>query len=151
MAASLSHSGKSPAYTQYVDGTRPALASAVVDVIGDEIFIFDEGLAFDGRGCVAPAAARSPSTADGAAVTVGPVLIWNSYVGGSTVGRVQLTELSPAIAQGQAVTVSYTDPTGRRRQRHPGCRRQRRRLFTTGEGGVPAVVNESTVDRSRRR
>ena len=78
-------------------------------------------------------------TADGAAITVGiafPLID----------GRFQVSSLAPQIRQGQTVKVVYTDPTGgddtKAIQDAAG---NDAADFTTGEDGVPAVTNDSTV------
>ena len=55
------------------------------------------------------------------------------------------------IAQGQAVTVTYTDPSGGDDDDALQDAGNDAADFTTGEGGVPAVVNESTASTAPRR
>ena len=78
-------------------------------------------------------------TADGAAITVGiafPLID----------GQFQVSSLAPQIRQGQTVKIVYTDPTGgddtKAIQDAAG---NDAADFTTGEDGVPAVTNDSTV------
>ena len=81
-------------------------------------------------------------TADGAAITVGGVFPLSD-------GQIRLTLLAPQIYQGQTVKIVYTDPTGgddtRAIQDAAG---NDAADFTTGEGDVPAVTNNSTVEPS---
>ena len=78
-------------------------------------------------------------TADGVAITVGiafPLID----------GRFQVSSLAPQIRQGQTVKIVYTDPTGgddtKAIQDAAG---NDAADFTTGEDGVPAVTNDSTL------
>ena len=78
-------------------------------------------------------------TADGVAITVGiafPLID----------GRFQLSSLAPQIRQGQTVKVVYTDPTsGDDTKAIQDAAGNDAADFTTGEDGVPAVTNNSTV------
>ena len=78
-------------------------------------------------------------TADGTAITVGIVFPLID-------GELRLSSLAPQIYQGQSVTVIYTDPTAGNDvaaiQDEAG---NDAADFTTGEDGVPAVTNNSTV------
>ena len=138
VAASLSHSGKSPAYTQYVDGVPPMLTEAAVPGSGRWIELsFDEHLDTANP----PAAGAFAVTADGVSVAFLGVFVAD--------GNVLLTPLSRAIARGQSVTVTYTDPSGGDDTAAvQDALGNDTPSFTTGEGGVPGVVNNSTVDRT---
>ena len=78
-------------------------------------------------------------TADGVAITVGiafPLID----------GRFQVSSLAPQIRQGQTVKVVYTDPTsGDDTKAIQDAAGNDAADFTTGEDGVPAVTNDSTV------
>ena len=78
-------------------------------------------------------------TADGAAITVGIV----TPIAGNVL---RLSSLAPQIYQGQTVIVTYTDPTAGNDeiaiQDEAG---NDAASFTTGEGDVPAVTNNSTL------
>ena len=80
-------------------------------------------------------------TADGAAITVGiafPLID----------GRFQVSSLAPQIRQGQTVKVVYTDPTsGDDTKAIQDAAGNDAADFTTGEDGVPAVTNDSTLAR----
>ena len=124
-----------------VDLAPPALASAAVSGSGRLIeLVFDENLDIDFQSL--PPASAFAVIVDGVAVTVGTVLP-------TTADGISF-RLSPAIAQGQTVTVSYIDPSGgddaNAIQDAAG---NDAADFTTGEDGVPAVVNESTVEDTR--
>ena len=81
-------------------------------------------------------------TADGAAITVGGVFPLSG-------GRVQLSSLAPQIYQGQTVTVTYSDPTSvNDTNAIQDTAGNDASSFTTGEDGVPAVTNNSTVEPS---
>ena len=78
-------------------------------------------------------------TAVGAAISVGGV--FPGILGGTS-----LTSLAPQIYQGQTVTVTYTDPTaGNDEDAIQDEAGNDAASFTTGEDGVPAVTNNSTV------
>ena len=84
---------------------------------------------------------RVSVTADGSAVTVGEVIVREDQT--SFIRRlVSVAKLSPAITHGQVVVVSYSDPTGDDATdvlQDPAGNDVA--SFTTGSGGVPAVVN----------
>ncbi len=87
------------------DLTPPILTSGVVGASGDSIQLrFSEPLDLDDGRTPAPTAVSV--AADGEAVSVGGL----QPVGG-TEQSIVLTGLTPLIEQGQAVTVSYVDPT----------------------------------------
>ena len=121
-----------------LDTTPPALESATVLPDGTTIeLVFDEELDITSI----PGSSFSV-TAAGSTVTVGGI-----YIGldpnDASFAFVGLQELSPAIKYGQTVTVSYIDPTtgddtAAVLQDAAG---NDVASFTTGSGGVPAVVN----------
>ena len=80
-------------------------------------------------------------TADGVAITVGiafPLID----------GRFQVSSLAPQIRQGQTVKIVYTDPTsGDDTKAIQDAAGNDDADFTTGEDGVPAVTNDSTLAR----
>ena len=126
------------------DTTPPALESATVLADGTTIeLVFDEP--YDRVAAavlIRPRYAPFIVTADGSSVTVGQ---W-SYQRRSADGRhrtIQLNDLSPAITYGQTVIVSYIDPTTG--DDAIGVLQDEAgndvASFTTGSGGVPAVVN----------
>ena len=121
------------------DTTPPALESATAYTHGRAIgLFFDEAL--DDSIFTFPISLVSV-TADGSAVMVGEVAIRRDV--NLTHRLVVIGKLSPAITHGQVVTVSYTDPTT---GDDPGAVIQDAAgndaaSFTTGSGGVPAVVN----------
>ena len=78
-------------------------------------------------------------TADGAAITVGIAFPLVD-------GRFQASSLAPQIRQGQIVKVKYTDPTsGDDTKAIQDAAGNDAADFTTGEDGVPAVTNNSTL------
>ena len=78
-------------------------------------------------------------TADGAAISVGGVFP-------GIQGRTSLTSLAPLIRQGQTVKIVYTDPTsGDDTNAIQDAAGNDAAEFTTGEDGVPAVTNNSTL------
>ena len=124
-----------------VDGIRPTLASATVAADGTEITLvfdepYDDGAAVGLRIMGAP-----PSvTAAGSSVTVG---LWSNAVDADGKHRrLEFKNLSPTITYGQVVIVSYTDPTaGDDANVLEDKAGNDVASFTTGSGGVPAVVN----------
>ena len=121
-----------------VDTIGPVLTKADVAGTGRSIdLIFDETLDKDLASL--PPSGAFAVTADEVTVTVGRVL----PTGNADFISIQV---SPAIAQGQAVTVTYTDPTAgddtAAIQDEAG---NDAADFTTGEDDVPAVTNNSTV------
>ena len=102
--------------------------------------LFDELL--DGNVDHSPPTNAFAITADGAAITVGGAFPLID-------GRFQLSSLAPQIYQGQAVIVTYTDPTaGNDEAAIQDEAGNDASSFTTGEDGVPAVTNNSTVEPS---
>ena len=111
------------------DRTGPTLTGASIDSNGDRIeLLFDEFV--DTAAASSPLTSAFAVTADGAPVAVGAVLLQNTLE-----GSVFLRQLTRKIYQGQTVTVTYTDPTVGNDAA----------TFTTGEDGIPAVTNDSTV------
>ena len=87
------------------DRTPPRLASGAVGATGDSLELqFNEPLDL-GAGRT-PLVSAFTVTADGGSIVVGAVRVVPGYP-----QSVFLTGLVPAIRQGQAVSVSYTDPT----------------------------------------
>ncbi len=123
------------------DTTPPTLTSAEVDVLeGRGVDLeFSENL----QRFNPPPASAFTVTVDGSAVTVSSV-----GVPGSLVPQNQLfLTVSPVIiTQGQAVVVSYTDPTtGDDASAIQDAAGNDAAAFTTGSDGVPAVTNASPV------
>ena len=114
----------------------PELASATVSADGAEIaLVFDEAL--DAEAANGPPASAFTVTADGAAIAVG-----SAAVVASEPRQVRLSGLSPAIVPGQAVVVTYTDPTtGDDSAAVQDTNGNDAPSFTTGADGVPAAVN----------
>ena len=128
------------------DTTPPALDSATVlaaDVGAVIELTFDE--AYDFRGAFHLNATPAFSvTADSNSVTVGGLLFLPEADG--TYKRLKLDGLSPAITYGQLVTVSYTDPTtGDDTVAIQDAAGNDVSSFTTGSGGVPAVINNVPI------
>ena len=124
------------------DTTPPALESATVAADGTTItLVFDE--AFEQNAAFGLSATDFPVTADGSTVTVGSFGFVDE--GGVIVvyRTILLEELSPAITHGQVVTVSYIDPTTSDDTTAvlEDAAGNDVASFTTGSGGVPAVVN----------
>ena len=129
------------------DTEGPALASATVAAAGNAVtLVFDEDVA------VPPDPADAPtflaSLASAFAVTAGGD---DDPVGGlsaSSANPDQLTlGLSGVIAQGQAVTLTYTDPTaGDDAVALQDALGNETPTFTTGLNGVPAVINNSAIN-----
>ena len=87
------------------DRTPPRLASGAVDASGDTLELqFNEPLDL-GAGRL-PLVSAFTVTADGVPIAVGAVRVVSGHP-----QSVFLTGLAPAIRQGQAVSVSYADPT----------------------------------------
>ena len=119
-----------------VDGVRPRLASATVAEDGNSIdLVFDEP--YDPTAVAGLTTSIDFSvTADGSPVTIGG-LVYGTEEG------MTLNDLTPAITHGQIVIVSYTDDAA---NDAPASTLQDAAgndvaSFTTGSGGVPAVVN----------
>ena len=118
----------------------PTLSSATVNTVGIMIVLrFSENLDRSAGG-TPPVSAFSVSV-DGMSITVGDAVIL-----GTSPKQVWLTSLGRTIYQGQAVTVTYTDPTtGDDAAAIQDSDGDDTPSFTTGEDGVPAVVNNSNV------
>ena len=126
------------------DTTPPALASATVEADGAEItLLFDEP--YEQNAAFGLTTTDFSVTADGSSVTVGQLgFIFTSGM----YEMLELKSLSPVITYGQTVTVSYTDPPGDNSfATDPDIgviedlAGNDAASFTTGSGGVPAVVN----------
>ena len=125
------------------DTTPPALGIAEVTVDGTHILlIFNEGLDISGYSAIT--VSDFGVTADGNSVTVGSL---RTTVEFGEIDAITLVDLSPAITHGQVVTVSYADPTTG--DDTAGVLEDAAgndvASFTTGSGGVPAVVNNVPV------
>ena len=112
------------------------LTSATVSESGENIaLVFTEVVEQQTNG---PPASAFAVTVDGSALTVTDVLPSNEGEG--------LIAVAPPIKQGQAVVVTYTDPTtGDDANAIQDDAGNDAASFTTGSDGVPAVTNESTV------
>ena len=117
------------------DTTLPVLTSATVSESGENIaLVFTE----DVQQTYGPPASAFAVTVGGSAVTVTDVLTSNLGEG--------LIAVAPPISQGQAVVVTYTDPTtGDDANAIQDAAGNDAASFTTGSDGVAAVANESTV------
>ena len=120
------------------DTTPPTLTSATVLGGGTHIeFQFSENV----QRLSPPRASAFTATADGSAVTT------SSPRGIAGMHDVIQITISPAILQGQAVVVTYTDPTASNdRNAIQDTAGNDAATFTTGMNGVPAVTNNSTVN-----
>ena len=140
-------SGGVPAVTNNstVDLTGPALVSATVNAAGTRVqLVFSEDLVIPASGAVAflnTLAGSFSVTAAGSPLSVARAIATGSEP------RILSLPVSPDIGQGQAVVVSYTDPTaGDDDVALEDALGHETPSFTTGSGGVPAVTNNSTVD-----
>ena len=122
----------------------PALVSATVGAAGNAVaLVFDEDLDLpsddaDARTFLASLASAFAVTADGAGVPV-------SGLTASSADQLTLV-LSGVILQGQAVTLTYTDPTaGDDAVALQDILGNETPTFTTGRNNVPAVINNSAV------
>ena len=118
------------------DTTAPVLTSATVSESGEIIaLVFTEVVEQQNSG---PPASAFAVTVGGSAVTVTGLLPSNVGEG--------LLAVTPPIRQGQAVVVTYTDPTtGDDANAIQDDAGNDAASFTTGSDSVPAVTNESTV------
>ena len=123
----------------------PALVSATVGATGNAVTLaFDEDVALpsdsaDALTFLASLASVFDLRADGAGVAVSGLTA--SGTDGLTFG------LSGVIAQGQAVTLTYTDPTaGDDAVALQDGLGNETPTFTTGVDGVPDVINNSTIN-----
>ena len=123
--------------TVAADTTPPTLTSAGVNEAGLFILLgFSENLQLSNL----PPASAFTVTAGGSAVTVSGVLPRPGAP------DVFVITVSPAIRQGQAIVVTYTDPTaGDDATAFQDTAGNDAATFTTGLNGVPAVTNSSTV------
>ncbi len=129
-----------------VDLTGPALVSATVNADGDQVqLVFSEDLVIPASGVVAflnTLAGSFSVTAAGSPLSIGRV----SVTAGNA-PHILTLPVSPDIGQGQAVVLSYTDPTaGDDDVALEDALGHETPSFTTGMSGVPAVTNNSTVD-----
>ena len=124
----------------------PALVSATVGAAGNAVtLVFDEDVVLPSDSAealtfLASLASAFAVTADGAGVAV-------SGLTAASGDSDQLTiVLSGVILQGQAVTLTYTDPTaGDDAVALQDVLGNETPTFTTGLHGVPAVINNSTI------
>ena len=125
--------------TVAADTTPPTLTSATVIGGGGHIeFQFSENIPLLNQ----PPGSAFTVTADGIAVTTPNSPSWPSP---ATPDRLRL-RVSPVIFQGQAVVVTYTDPTaGDDANAIQDTAGNDAATFTTGMDGVPAVTNNSIV------
>ena len=132
------------------DRTGPALVSATVGATGTELeLVLSEPFATPQTEVEAIQFYSTLSTAFSVTANGGTkaftlvVALQNP-----SLGRIVLSLSSP-IAQGEAVVVSYTDPTaGDDAVALQDALGNETSSFVTGSGGVPAVTNNSTVDRT---
>ena len=119
------------------DTTPPTLTSATVIVGGTHIaLVFSENL----QASNPPTGSAFTVTADGSAVRV-------TNTGRSTINPAHFVlTVSPLIRQGQAVVVTYTDPTGGNDTNAiQDAAGNDVATFTTGLNSVPGVTNSSTL------
>ena len=128
-----------------LETTGPALVSATVGAAGNAVALaFDEDVALpsdsaDALTFLASLASVFDLRADGAGVAVSGLTA--SGTDGLTLG------LSGVIVQGQAVTLTYTDPTaGDDAVALQDVLGNESPTFTTGVDGVPDVINNSTIN-----
>ena len=132
--------GLSAIFQVAADTTPPTLTSADVEITDALIInlVFSEDLQLSNP----PPASAFTVTVDGSTATVSSVL-----VPGSVLPQNEFwLQLSTAIRQGQAVVVTYTDPTaGNDTAAIQDTTGNDAADFTTGMNSVPAVINNSTV------
>ena len=129
------------------DTTPPEVVSATVNAAGNRVdLVFSEDLVIPASGIAAflnTLAGSFSVTAAGSPLSVARAIATG------TAPRILTLPVSPDIGQGQAVVVSYTDPTaGDDDVALEDALGHETPSFTTGSGGVPAVTNNSTVDRT---
>ena len=124
----------------------PALVSATVGAAGNAVtLVFDENVVLpsdeaEALTFLASLASAFAVTADGAGVPVSGLTASSAEPDQLTIG------LSGVIVQGQAVTLTYTDPTaGDDAVALQDVLGNETPTFTTGLHGVPAVINNSTI------
>ena len=124
----------------------PALVSATVGAAGNAVtLVFDEDVVLPSDSAealtfLASLASAFAVTADGAGVAVSGLTASSAEPDQLTIG------LSGVIVQGQAVTLTYTDPTaGDDAVALQDVLGNETPTFTTGLHGVPAVINNSTI------
>ena len=123
-----------------VDVTRPTLSSGEVLTAGDIVHLsFDEVLDSD-----LPVASSFTVSVDSAAVMVTRVNRVRGQLDGNLVLNVLWLSVDSIIYQGQTVVVEYDKAAADAIADDAGNEVD---SFTTGQGGVPAVVNRSTVER----
>ena len=132
--------GLSAIFQVAADTTPPTLTSADVEITDALIInlVFSEDLQLSNP----PLASAFTVTVDGSAATVSSVALPGSLLPQNALWL----QLSTAIRQGQAVVVTYTDPTtGDDTNAIQDTAGNDAADFTTGMNGVPAVINNSTV------
>ena len=123
--------------TVAADTTPPTLTSATVTGSGENIqFRFSENI----QALNLPPFSAFTVTADGSVLTTNAISATPGVSDGFQI------QVSPVIFQGQAVVVTYTDPTaGDDANAIQDTAGNDAATFTTGMDGVPAVTNNSTV------
>ena len=124
----------------------PALVSATVGAAGNAVtLVFDENVVLPSD--EAEALTFLASLASAFAVTAGSAGVPVSGLAASSADPDQLTiGLSGVIVQGQAVTLTYTDPTaGDDAVALQDALGNETPTFTTGLNDVPAVINNSAI------
>ena len=130
-----------------VDLTGPALVSATVNADGDQVqLVFSEDLVLPSD-AVAFLAFLNTIDDSFSVTAAGSPLSVASATAIRSAPRILTLPVSPDIGQGQAVVLSYTDPTaGDDDVALEDALGHETPSFTTGMSGVPAVTNNSTVD-----
>ena len=129
------------------DTTPPALESATVEPAGRSItLVFDELMTYTPFFDSFDPTAHFSVTADGNTITVEEYAV-HFDPSNLLVADIELNALSPGITRGQLVTVSYTpttvdDPDPLLQDAAGNAVA----AFTTGSGGIPAVVNNVRAD-----
>ena len=118
----------------------PTLTSATVAADGESIVLrFSQTV--QRTASTTPPASAFTVTADGIALTIP-----EAPIGLRDNPDALVVHLTRAIGQGQAVVITYTDPTtGNDTRAIQDAAGNDAASFTTGTDGVPAVTNESTV------
>ena len=121
------------------DIVRPVLVVALF-VRDDKTLNLTFNEPLDGAVANLPPVSAFTVTADGAEIVFGEVFAETRFR-----REVYLSAPQPAIRQGQTVVVAYEDPTsGNDPRAIQDTSGNDAASFTTGAGGVPAVINEST-------